>query len=108
MTAVCYKTTNPIARKDHKTNWIFDMFDYILIRDKDKRWIVDPNEIEYNRLTNEEIEIIERRANENFMIHKGEKYHCQTGIDDDYGAYTFKCPLDIYEIINKHELWPEE
>ncbi len=106
MTVVAYKTTNPVARKDHKTHYIFDMFDYILIRDTDKKWIVDPKE--RYQLTLEEIECIERRANENFMIHKGEKYHCQTGIDDDCGAYTFRCSLDIYEIINKYDLWPEE
>lgn len=108
MTVVCYKTTTPVAKKDHKAPLVFDMFDYILIRDDNKKWIVDPKEIEYNKLTSGEIEIIERRANENFMIHKGEKYHCQTGIDDDFGAYTFKCPLDIYKIIDDHDLWPEE
>jgi len=108
MTVVCYKTTHPVARKDHKTHDIFEMFDYILIRDADKKWIVNPKEIEYNKLTPEEIETIERRANENFLIHKGEKYYRQSGIDDDFGAYTFKCPFDIYQIIDSRDLWPEE
>jgi hypothetical protein len=103
--AVLSRKENVTAGKEYKT-FLFDYLDPFIIRGEDKKWIVDPHFVKDFEVLPEHVEVIERRANENFIIHVGEKYYHETGVYD--GFYDFKIPMDLREVINKYDMWPEQ
>lgn len=106
MSVVAYKSSKPVARKDYDTD-MHDYIDFMLIKQQDGTWKCDPEQVKYLQITPSDVEIIEKRANDKFRIYKGDKYFYQTGIFQDEGPFTFRCPLDIHEIMNKYDLWPD-
>lgn len=104
--AMALSSTEHVAIKTHIDNGS-QYFDWMIIRDENKRLVVDPKEAEYMKFTQQEVSEIQHSINNKWRIQVGETYCKQASVDGS-DFYVYKTRKEIHAICDKYNLYNED
>ena len=99
-------TREHVARKTHTDNGS-QYFDWLIIRDENKKLIIDPKEADYMKFTEQEVVDIQHSIDNKWRIQVGETYCKQASVDGG-DFYVYKTRKAIHAICDKYNMYSDE